>query len=263
MRYILGLTLLPLLAAAAVPAADEKPNRAAAEFRELGGQATFEDRQVLVTVDMHRAPIGDSDLELLEGLSTLQTLDLSYTRVTDAGLKHLRGLKELKRLSLLGTKVTDAGLQEIAGLTALENLFLAETAVTDRGLEYLRKLTRLESLELDHTKVDGAGLASLADLSGLRRLVLNHTPIGDDGLKHLESLASFRTSTCSRRRSPRKEPNGFRRHCRQPGSAVDRRAGGKNRLDLQTDLFRPKWSRSHSREWVLSRSLHLNLYVPI
>jgi hypothetical protein len=56
-------------------------NRAAAEFRSRGGQATFNDQKQLVTLDLHRTTIGDDELKLLDSLSTLQTLDLSYTRV--------------------------------------------------------------------------------------------------------------------------------------------------------------------------------------
>jgi len=39
---------------------------------------------------------------------------------------------------------------------------------------------------------------------------------------------------CSKPRSPRKEPNGFRRRCRQTGSVVDRRGGegGDSTCDL-------------------------------
>ena len=174
-----------------VPAADEKLSRIATQVRNLGGQVTFDETnpdKPVITVDLHRAPVGDNDLAFLDSLSTLKTLDLSYTRITDAGLKHVRGLKGLKRFALHGTKITDDGLNEIAKLAELENLFLAETAVTDRGLEHLRELTKLESLELDHTQLSDAGSASFTKLNRLRRLVLNHTQVGDDGLKQLEGL---------------------------------------------------------------------------
>ena len=51
MRSIFGLTLVSLLSAVAVWAADEKPNPAAVEIPNLGDKVTLDDFNVVVTVD--------------------------------------------------------------------------------------------------------------------------------------------------------------------------------------------------------------------
>ena len=51
----------------------------------------------------------DSDLERLQGLTTLRRLWIDQTQITDAGLEHLRGMTALKLICIGGTKITDAG----------------------------------------------------------------------------------------------------------------------------------------------------------
>src|SRR5262249_19076714 len=61
-------------------------------------------------IDARRFPkIGDGDLHLLKGLTTLRDLNLDTTAVTNKGMKEIAALPGLKVLSLTGTPVTDEG----------------------------------------------------------------------------------------------------------------------------------------------------------
>jgi hypothetical protein len=94
----------------------------------------------VVMVDMgHNNRITDSDLEHLEGLTSLVWLCLGYSQITDAGLEHLEGLTSLQWLKIHSNQITDAGLVHLKGLTSLQRLGLLNTQVTDEGVKKLQK----------------------------------------------------------------------------------------------------------------------------
>jgi hypothetical protein len=131
-------------------------------------------------------PFRDTDLEFVEGLTTLKVLVLFGTQVSDAGLANLKGLTRLEELYLDYTHVSDAGLDYLKGLTQLKNLDLCGTQVTDAGLANLKGLTRLEKLGLSYTHVSDVGLDYLKGLTQLKHLSLNRTQVSDGGVAKLQ-----------------------------------------------------------------------------
>jgi hypothetical protein len=130
------------------------------------------------------APVDDTQLVHLAGMTGLQQLDLAATAVTDAGLLHLQGLTRLEHLSLWDTAVTDKGMPLLSRITSLRTLGLGNTRVSDAGLAVLAGLTRLRVLQLWGSAVAGHGLDSL---HGLRQLEIVSLPRGVRG-RHRKRL---------------------------------------------------------------------------
>lgn len=112
-------------------------------------------------LNFSRAPLADSDLELLGPMAALNELNLSGTAVTDAGLRHVGGCENLR------------------------TLILSNTGVSDAGLVHLRTLQKLDVLILDGTEVSNAGMEVLAELLRLRNVSLSNTDVTDEGVHHL------------------------------------------------------------------------------
>jgi hypothetical protein len=93
----------------------------------------------IASIDLARAPVGDSALMLVGTMPRLTRLRLANTQVTDAGLAALTSLKYLTYLNLVDTDVTDAGLRAIESLPRLTALYLAGTQVTAGGVERLQR----------------------------------------------------------------------------------------------------------------------------
>lgn len=188
-----------------------KAQRALIALKKLGASLVMNSKDRIVTVDLSKSNVTDSDLIHLKRLpsvrvlvlnhsitdkglahlkeiSTLEGLNLAGSNISNAGIEHLQGLTHLKKLSLGQTRVSDLGLVYLEKLTSLELLYLPDTQVTDTGLEHIQGLTNLESLHLSHTQISDAGLKHLKGLTKLRRLALSGTQITDSGLKLLAGL---------------------------------------------------------------------------
>ncbi len=62
------------------------------------------------------APVSDTGLAHLKGLTSLFEIHIDGTRVTDAGLAHLKGLTQLSKLVIyydVYPRITDAGMREL------------------------------------------------------------------------------------------------------------------------------------------------------
>lgn len=145
----------------------------------------------IVEVYWRDPAIGDKQLAVLAGLSTIEKLELSGSQVTSEGLKNLTGLSKLYMLHLDGTQVGDDGLAQVARLYGLGVLSLDKTRVTDSGLQHLKRMPQLERLYLNTTSITDAGLAHLAELKNLKELSLVETQISDAGLFHLKGLKNL------------------------------------------------------------------------
>lgn len=75
-------------------------------LRDIVGDELF---QTVDIVDISRPNVGDSDLDLLQNVSTLTTLILNDSQVTDAAIDRIAVLPQLKYLSIFNTNVTSAG----------------------------------------------------------------------------------------------------------------------------------------------------------
>ncbi len=93
----------------------------------------------VASVDLARAPVGDSALTLLGTMPRLTRLQLSNTRVSDGGLEQLRTLQYLEYLNLVNTDVTDQGLRALEPLSRLRTVHLWGTHVTAGGVQRLQR----------------------------------------------------------------------------------------------------------------------------
>lgn len=165
----LSLATLVMMCSAGCGRENPGEREALLQLAQLGAQITLNSERSASEVSLASKPVGDAELELLEGLTALEDLDLSGTDVTDAGLVHLSDLENLRSLNLAD------------GLMKPSNL-------TDEGLQHFKNLRQLEELVLSGAKITDAGLEQLAPLKNLKRLYLFDTRITDAGLEHLEGL---------------------------------------------------------------------------
>jgi uncharacterized membrane protein len=93
----------------------------------------------IASIDLARAPVGDSALAVVSSMPRLTRLRLAQTQVTDAGLVALKSLQYLAYLNLVDTEVTDAGLRSLETLPRLASLYLGGTQVTAGGIERLQR----------------------------------------------------------------------------------------------------------------------------
>jgi hypothetical protein len=191
--------LLPVAAAPATPAPEEKPAEPAAQpaapalpevaaapqdavdkLTAAGAQVMplFAGSSLLQVSFAHRdKPAGDAEVALLAGVADqVYALDLSGSQVTAAGLAPLAALKNLSSVHLENSSLSDDGLAHLAGLTGLQYLNVYGTAVTDEGLKHLAGLKHLGRLYLWQTKVSyDAAMALEKEIAGLEvNLGYNH-----------------------------------------------------------------------------------------
>jgi hypothetical protein len=126
----------------------------------------------LVGLRAANAPIDDTQLRSLQGMTSLRYLDLTGTGITDAGLVHILACSNLETLILWDTGVTDDGVALLAGFHHLRHLGLGNTRVTDSGLRHLGGLRRLRLVQLSGTEVEGQGLKHLHGLPELTTVSL-------------------------------------------------------------------------------------------
>ncbi len=155
---------------------------------ELGGKVEVDEEnpeKPIISIDLRKTEVTDTDLEILNGLTDLTTLRLNQTQITDEGLKHLESLSSLAVVSLGNTGITDAGLIHLRQLPSLSVLGLHGPEITDAGVAHIKTMGTLQALTLQHTAISDAGLAQLATLPKLRALRLWGTNVTDVELGHL------------------------------------------------------------------------------
>jgi hypothetical protein len=166
-----------------------KREQAVAMVERLKGHVTEDLRQPgrpITMIDLHRSHVTDSDLQLLEDLTTLRSLNLYGTRITDSGLVHLTNLKGLVTLHLNSTAISDAGLARLQNLKGLGELGLYGTHVTNAGLQYLKGMSNLHKLILSGPAITDLGLKHLEGLHNLQELVLSKTSVTANGVRELQ-----------------------------------------------------------------------------
>jgi len=175
---------------AAKPAASRsKREQVLAMVERLRGHVTEALRlpgRPITMIDLHRSYVTDSDLELLEDLTTLRSLNLYGTRITDSGLAHLSNLKGLVTLQLNSTAISDGGLGRLQNLKGLAELGLYGTHISDNGLQYLKGMSNLQKLILSGPTITDLGIKHLEGLHNLRELVLSKTSVTSEGVRELQ-----------------------------------------------------------------------------
>ena len=172
-----------------VPA--ERQRRAVQAIRQVGGTVEYEtddNRQALV-----RAPQWLQTMIGEDYFRKVIEVSLRSKQISDSDLEHLNGLTSLRRLDLAYTQCSDTGLEHLNRLTALQTLDLSSTQISDAGLAHLQRLTALQWFDVNDTKISGAGLEHLKPLPALRYLNLNHTKTSAAALEHLQRLPALQT----------------------------------------------------------------------
>lgn len=124
-------------------------------------------RQVDPELPRHLPPIGDKQLRVLRGLSSLRKLNLNEGNITDAGLAHLRDLRQLEELGLCGTQVSRQGiLRLVEHMPHLKTLWLDAALLTDAFRERLAIRAPGLRVERCHGGLPWEGPDILAPLGG-------------------------------------------------------------------------------------------------
>lgn len=93
----------------------------------------------IVTLELNKLPVTDSDLALIAKFENLRRLSLNFTKVTGSTLSTLTNLKHLHSLSLSSTAVNAGHLKALAGFKSLKQLYLWNTPLKEDELKALRK----------------------------------------------------------------------------------------------------------------------------
>lgn len=142
------------------------------------------------------APLTDTGLAHVRGLTSLKRLLLEGTRITGAGLMSLNDLSGLEIFTLENSPIADADLAPLRSLTTLKRLRLTCPRLTDVGMIHLRGLVNLDSLDLSSTQVTSAGLAQFSEMTRLKRLFLGGTRV--ESLQPLGRLTGLTTLSLTR-----------------------------------------------------------------
>jgi hypothetical protein len=144
--------------------------------------------QQVVSIDLSKSEVSDSDLRLISRLGRARTMLLNETKITDQGLLEIPRMSELRRVELSGTKVTSEGIRVLGSLPSLNRVSLADTGIDDQAVS---SLVNCEELNLDGTLITSKGIALLSASSTLTRLSLRHTQIDDSSVSALLTLRSL------------------------------------------------------------------------
>lgn len=145
-------------------------------------------KQIDTLVVSGNLQIGDREMELFGGLTSLKSLILDRTGVTDDGLKSLAGLKGLQALSLNGTKVTGTGFAHLTGFNELHTLAYTDVPVSNAAMAHLKNFPRLRALSIYRCELDDEGLRSVGQLPELTDLRISGANVTSAGLAHLAGL---------------------------------------------------------------------------
>lgn len=100
-------------------------------------------RTQVVSMELSKMPIKDTDLQHVSQFENLRKLNLNFTEVTGKGLQELASLQHLKSLSLSGTKVTYQDLQQyIRSFKSLHTVTVWNTPLTVSEVEQLQQANK-------------------------------------------------------------------------------------------------------------------------
>lgn len=136
----------------------------------------------LMTLNMAKMGVDDSQFTHLASLSSLRRLDAIETDLGDTGMLSIGKLTSLRHLDISRTAVTSQGFRAVKNLTNLEDLFAASLKLNDDCISSLEHLTKIKSLGLGGSCVSDKGMVYLAKLKNLQDLYLARSPVTDKGL---------------------------------------------------------------------------------
>lgn len=97
-------------------------------------------KKQVVSLNLNKMPVKDSDLNRISKFENLRKLDLNFTDITAKGLKELTSLQHLQSLTLSGTKIDFKDLQDvIPGFKNLKTISIWDTGLNSSDIEKLKK----------------------------------------------------------------------------------------------------------------------------
>ncbi|WP_229216679.1 c-type cytochrome domain-containing protein [Dyadobacter sp. 3J3] len=97
-------------------------------------------KKQIVSLNLNKMPVKDSDLNRISKFENLRKLDLNFTDITAKGLKELISLKYLHNLTISGTKINFTDLQAvIPNFKNLKTISVWDTGLSSSELEKLQK----------------------------------------------------------------------------------------------------------------------------
>ncbi len=95
-------------------------------------------KQQLISLNVSKMPVKDSDLDIITEFRNLEVLNLNNTDITGKGLGELSSLGKLRSLSLSGTTVDAGALEELGKSKSLREVFIWNTNVSAAEAETLK-----------------------------------------------------------------------------------------------------------------------------
>jgi len=97
-------------------------------------------RKQIVSLNLNKMPVQDTDLKQIGTFENLRKLDLNFTNITGSGLKELTTLTHLKSLALSGTRLTVKDLRtQLPAFKELETVAVWETGLSPSEIAQLQK----------------------------------------------------------------------------------------------------------------------------
>ena len=93
----------------------------------------------LVSLNLDKMPVTDSDLQTIGQFTNLRKLNLSFTKITGTGLSALSNLSHLKSLSLTNTTIKPDDFKNLESLKELRHLYLWNSGFSVAEMEQLKK----------------------------------------------------------------------------------------------------------------------------
>jgi parallel beta-helix repeat protein len=149
--------------------------------------------QICGLQELHIDNCGLVSLDFLPGLDSLQLLDVSGNPVGNSEMEHIEALTSLHALGIGQTGITT--LEPLSGLSLLDTVYAPENAITD--LSPLANLTGLQALVASSCMI--TDLTPLAGLTQLGILLIDQNPnlASLAGLEGMTSLNCLYASSCA------------------------------------------------------------------
>lgn len=111
-------------------------------------------KKQVVSLDLNKMPVKDSDLKTIAKFENLRTLNLNFSDITGNTLKDLASLKYLRSLSLAGTKLNTQAIDQLKTLKSLKEVVLWNTGLSTQELQAFQNSNKKIAL-IEGFKDDG------------------------------------------------------------------------------------------------------------
>jgi Leucine-rich repeat (LRR) protein len=133
-----------------------------------------------------------SDLQNLQGLTSLVYLNLAHNPITEGALEPISKLNSLESLNVWNTTIADKNVAHLKGLTNLRFLNIGANRLTDAALAHLRDMKKLTELHLQMLRIQGDGLTVLREFPNLEIVSLWRSNVNDTHVELLGTLQQLK-----------------------------------------------------------------------